>query len=61
MAPDRPPYGVGFFFSLGHSTIVILLTLAVAITAAGVKAHFQQLADMGGTVGTVATLDPAPV
>jgi nickel/cobalt transporter (NiCoT) family protein len=53
MQEGQRPVGVGFFFSLGHSTIVILLTLAVAITAAGVKAHFQQLADMGGTVGTV--------
>jgi nickel/cobalt transporter (NiCoT) family protein len=53
MQEGQRPVGVGFFFSLGHSTIVILLTFAVAITAAGVKAHFQRLTDIGNTLGTV--------
>jgi high-affinity nickel-transport protein len=43
---------VGFFFSLGHSTIVILLSLAIAFAAAGVQARFPQLERFGGLVGT---------
>ena len=27
------PIGVGFFFSLGHSTVVVALTLAIAVAA----------------------------
>jgi high-affinity nickel-transport protein len=53
MQEGQRPVGVGFFFSLGHSTIVILLTLAVAITATEVQQHFARLSDIGGTVGTV--------
>src|SRR5215510_7646968 len=43
----RRPIGVGFFFSLGHSTIVFALTAGVWLTA-GVLPCFQQA---GSTVG----------
>lgn len=33
MQEKQRPVGVGFFFSLGHSTVVILLTLFIAATA----------------------------
>src|SRR5262245_19168939 len=29
MDGDGRPFGVGFFFSLGHSTVVLVLTLAI--------------------------------
>jgi high-affinity nickel-transport protein len=43
----KRPLGVGFFFSLGHSTIVFSLTAALALTA-GVLPRFHQA---GSTVG----------
>src|SRR5215510_1354682 len=43
----RRPLAVGFFFSLGHSTIVFALTAGLALTA-GVLPCFQQA---GSTVG----------
>src|SRR6204780_1526686 len=32
MQEGRRPVGVGLFFSLGHSTIVVALTVAIALT-----------------------------
>src|ERR1700760_786462 len=34
MQEGQLPVGVGFFFSLGHSTIVVALSVAIAVTAA---------------------------
>ena len=33
MQEGKRPVAVGFFFSLGHSTIVVLLSIAIAVTA----------------------------
>ncbi|HEY1685778.1 MAG TPA: HoxN/HupN/NixA family nickel/cobalt transporter [Tepidisphaeraceae bacterium] len=52
MQDGRKPVLVGFFFSLGHSTIVILLTIAIALTAAHVQSHFPSLQRVGGLIGT---------
>ena len=38
----RPPVSVGFWFALGHSTVVVV---AVALMAAGVNALARQIAD----------------
>ena len=46
------PTAVGFFFSLGHSTIVVLLTLAITLLATGAESRFPQLEHMGGMIGT---------
>jgi high-affinity nickel-transport protein len=43
---------VGFFFSLGHSTIVFVLSIAVALFGTMLKAHFAVLQSVGGIVGT---------
>jgi len=57
MADGKRPLSVGFFFSLGHSTIVFTLTLLLAL---GLKAVGAELADnssalhtYGGLVGTL--------
>jgi high-affinity nickel-transport protein len=47
----KEPLGVGFFFSLGHSTIVFILAIAIAFTAAAVKRELPALQDIGGIVG----------
>jgi nickel/cobalt transporter (NiCoT) family protein len=51
MQEKQRPIGVGFFFSLGHSTIVIVLTVLIAITAVAVGS-FDQLKNIGGLIGT---------
>ena len=47
----KRPLGVGFFFSLGHSTVVLALAIGVAFAATAVKAELPQLKDMGAIIG----------
>jgi nickel/cobalt transporter (NiCoT) family protein len=47
----KRPLGVGFFFSLGHSTIVLALAIGVIFAAAAVKAGLPQLKNMGAIIG----------
>jgi high-affinity nickel-transport protein len=44
--------GVGFFFSLGHSSVVFALASAFAVAAATVKSKIPALQSLGGYVGT---------
>jgi high-affinity nickel-transport protein len=48
----KRPVGVGFFFSLGHSTIVLALSVAIALSATFVRANVPQWRSIGGVVGT---------
>ena len=43
--------GVGFFFSLGHSTIVFALTAGLAVAAQTVTSGLPTFASYGGTIG----------
>lgn len=52
MQAGKRPVAVGFFFSLGHSTIVIGLSVAVAFAAVTLKARFEDMKDIGGVIGT---------
>lgn len=52
MQEGKRPVGVGLFFSLGHSTIVVALTVVIAITTLGLK-NFTDLQTFGGIVGTL--------
>jgi len=52
MQEGRRPVGVGFFFSLGHSTIVVALTVAIAIGAGVVKTQLPALQKAGELIGT---------
>lgn len=52
MQDGKTPVGVGLFFSLGHSTIVLLLSLAVALSASYVKNNLSSLHDLGSLIGT---------
>jgi nickel/cobalt transporter (NiCoT) family protein len=47
----KQPLGVGFFFSLGHSTVVLALAIGIAFAATAVKAELPQLKDMGAIIG----------
>ncbi|MGZ4399168.1 MAG: HoxN/HupN/NixA family nickel/cobalt transporter [Gaiellaceae bacterium] len=48
---EKRPLGVGFFFSLGHSSIVLVLTLALALATRTVDARIPGLRDWGGYLG----------
>ena len=52
MQDGRRPMLVGFFFSLGHSTIVVLLSIAIAATAARIQSRFPDLEHIGSVIGT---------
>jgi high-affinity nickel-transport protein len=47
----KRPVGIGFFFSLGHSSVVFALTAGLAVGAATVKAHIPSFQHWGGYVG----------
>ena len=47
---DKAPFSVGFFFSLGHSSSVVLASIAIAATASVVE--LGTFHDLGGVVGT---------
>ena len=47
------PLGVGLFFSLGHSTVVILLCAALALSTAYVQRHIPEWKPIGSLVGTL--------
>src|SRR5438067_10495070 len=49
---NKRPVAVGFFFSLGHSTIVVALSIAIAITATTIQKNFPGLENIGGLSGT---------
>ncbi|HEX5502721.1 MAG TPA: HoxN/HupN/NixA family nickel/cobalt transporter [Thermomicrobiales bacterium] len=48
----KRPVAVGFFFSLGHSSVVVLLTIVVAIAAGVVQRDLPALQGVGGVIGT---------
>jgi len=52
MQDGQRPVAVGFFFSLGHSTVVFALSVVVAISAAFVKKNLPQMQNVGGVIGT---------
>ncbi|CAH0364832.1 unnamed protein product [Pelagomonas calceolata] len=50
-AAQRPAALVGLWFSLGHSTVVVLLCAAVSTGSAYARAHVASLATAGANVG----------
>jgi len=53
MQEGKRPAAVGFFFSLGHSTIVVLASVGIAATALAMKSRFSEFQAVGGIVGTL--------
>jgi nickel/cobalt transporter (NiCoT) family protein len=47
----KKPLGIGFFFSLGHSTIVLGLAIGIAFAATAVKQELPELRNIGGILG----------
>ncbi len=52
MQEGKRPVSVGFYFALGHSTVVILAAAGVAATATLLSGRFEQFKTIGGIVGT---------
>jgi len=53
MQEGRQPVGVGLYFSLGHSSIVVGLSLALAGAASALQDRFDALKTFGAVVGTL--------
>ncbi len=52
MQDGKRPVGVGFFFSLGHSTVVFALSVLIALSASYVKTNLPNMRLVGGVIGT---------
>jgi nickel/cobalt transporter (NiCoT) family protein len=52
MQEGKRPVAVGFFFSLGHSSIVFGLSVAIAVTSVMLKNRFESFHAIGGIIGT---------
>lgn len=53
MQQGRKPVGVGLFFAMGHSTVVILAATAIALTANALSARFAAFRELGGVVAVL--------
>ena len=53
MQEGKRPVSVGFFFSLGHSSVVVLMSLAVALSAGALQGRFAAFKETGGIIGTL--------
>jgi high-affinity nickel-transport protein len=52
VADGQRPSFVGLFFSLGHSTVVIITTIVTAATAAEISTKFDKFSYIGNIVGS---------
>ncbi|MGA2850339.1 MAG: HoxN/HupN/NixA family nickel/cobalt transporter [Terracidiphilus sp.] len=53
MQQGRRPVAVGFMFSLGHSTIVFIGSIAIASAASVLQQRVDALRSVGGIIGTL--------
>src|SRR5215831_5475848 len=51
MQEGKRPLTAGFFFSLGHSSLVLIAAMAISATAAALQGRFQHLKAIGGIIG----------
>jgi high-affinity nickel-transport protein len=52
MQEDKRPIAVGLFFSLGHSTVVVLASAGIALATGAFEGRFDALKLIGGVIGT---------
>ena len=53
MQEGKRPVTVGLFFALGHSSVVLVASAAVAMTASMLGSRSQGLREVGATIGTL--------
>ena len=59
MQEGKRPAAVGFYFSLGHSTVVWAGTIAIALTAAALEDNIEAFKAVGGVAGTLVSASSA--
>ncbi|MEH2402228.1 HoxN/HupN/NixA family nickel/cobalt transporter [Nostoc sp.] len=52
MQENKRPVAVGFFFSLGHSTVVIAASIAIALTTTTIHNDFPSFEKVGGLISS---------
>src|SRR3984893_11233332 len=52
MQEGRRPLAAGFFFALGHSTVVVIASVLVALSVAALQARFEGFKAIGAVIGT---------
>jgi high-affinity nickel-transport protein len=52
MQAGKRPISVGFFFSLGHSTVVITASIFVALAVGALQSRFNHFKEIGRVIGT---------
>ena len=55
MQAGQRPLAAGLFFSLGHSTVVVLMSIAVGFAASAISTHFEDFKAVGSIIGTSAS------
>src|SRR5271170_5828981 len=53
MQEGKRPVAVGFFFAIGHSTVVFLAVLAIAGAVTTLSSRFDTFKSVGGVIGTL--------
>ena len=49
----KRPVGIGFFFSLGHASVVVILSFVVVLTTASLHHYFPSLSHFGAIFGGI--------
>jgi high-affinity nickel-transport protein len=52
MQSGKRPLSVGLFFSLGHSTVVVVASIFVALAVSALQDKFANFKEIGGLIGT---------
>src|SRR5271157_3465236 len=52
MQEGKRPIAAGFFFSIGHSAVVLAMSVAIALAAAAVQSRFDAVKAIGAVVAT---------
>jgi len=53
MQSGKRPLNAGLFFSLGHSSIVIVASVVIAASATALRRPLEQFHEVGGVIGTL--------
>ena len=55
MQQGQRPVAVGFFFALGHSTVVVAMSVGIAFAASELTSRFDSMRAVGGIISTSAS------
>jgi len=53
MQEGHKPLSVGFYFALGHSTVVLIASLGIFLTATAIETHLSRFTEIGAIFGTL--------